>query len=216
MAMGKIAILIDPEKQTPSLTERVTKLKNLGLTPDLVLLGGSTGGVSSEDLFDEAKTLSLPVWLFPGNENQLSPCADALLLPVVISGRNPDMLIGRHVAAAGKIQALHIPVIPMGYILIDGGKVTSVQQVSGTEPLNPQDKEAIVATALAGEQLGQKATYLEAGSGAIYPVPTSIIQSVREQVNTLLLVGGGIKNKQAVLSAFAAGADVVVIGNLLE
>ncbi len=214
--MGKIAILIDPQKQTPSLTERVAKLKNLGLTPDLVLLGGSTGVLSTEHFFDEAKGLSLPVWLFPGNEEQLSPRADALLLPVVISGRNPEMLIGKHVAAARKIQALHISVIPMGYILIDGGKVTSVQKVSGTTPLNPQDKEAIVATALAGEQLGQKATYLEAGSGAICPVPTDIIQSVREQVSTLLLVGGGIKSREAVLSAFAAGADIVVIGNLLE
>lgn len=214
--MGKIAILIDPEKQTPSLTQRAAKLKDLGLIPEIVLLGGSTGALTSEAVFEEAKKLCLPVWLFPGNESQLSSRADALLLPIVISGRNPDMLIGQHVAAARRIQTLHIPIIPMGYILIDGGNVTSVQKVSQTVPLNPRDMETVVATALAGEQLGQQATYLEAGSGALRPVPAELIKAVREQVKTTLFVGGGLRTKEAIQSAFDAGADIVVVGNVLE
>lgn len=214
--MGQIAILIDPEKQLPTLTERVTKLKALGLTPNLVLLGGSTGALVSESVFDEAVALGLPVWLFPGNENQLSSRADRLLLPVVISGRNPEMLIGRHVAAAKRIKALNLPVTPMGYILIEGGKVTAVQKESDTQPLNPNDVETIAATALAGEQLGLHAIYLEAGSGALHSVPEKVICAVRKEISTMLLVGGGIRTREAVQRAFTAGADIVVLGNVLE
>ncbi len=214
--MGQIAILIDPEKQLPTLTERVTKLKALGLAPNLVLLGGSTGALVSESVFDEAVALGLPVWLFPGNENQLSSRADRLLLPVVISGRNPEMLIGRHVAAAKRIKALNLPVTPMGYILIEGGKVTAVQKESDTQPLNPNDVETIAATALAGEQLGLQAIYLEAGSGALHPVSEQVICAVRKEVSTMLLVGGGIRTREAVQRAFTAGADIVVLGNVLE
>lgn len=216
MAMGKIAILIDPDKQEPSLSERVAKLSGLGLSPDLVLLGGSTGVLNSETVFDQARALGLPVWLFPGNENQLSPRAERLLLPILISGRNPQMLIGKHVEAARKIRALGIPVTPMGYILIDGGNVPSVQKVSETEPLPPTDIETIVSTAIAGELLGQQTIYLEAGSGALHPVPTAVIAAVRKEINATLIVGGGLRSRQAVNDAFAAGADIVVIGTALE
>lgn len=214
--MGKIAILVDPEKQTPSLTERVTKLQSLGLKPQVVLLGGSTGALTSEEIFDEAKNLGLPVWLFPGNENQLSSRADRLLLPVVISGRNAEMLIGRHVAAARKIQSLGIPVTPMGYILIDGGIETAVQRQSQTLPIPPNETDKIVSTALAGEQLGQQMIYLEAGSGALRPVPSDVIKAVREEVKNTLIVGGGLRTKDSIQAAFNAGADMVVIGTFLE
>ncbi len=216
MAMGKIAILIDPDKQRPSLSERLTKLSALGLSPNLVLLGGSTGVIDSESVFDQARDLGLPVWLFPGNENQLSPRAEHLLLPVLISGRNPQLLIGKHVEAARKIRALDIPVMPMGYILIDGGKIPSVQRVSETEPLLPEDIETIVSTAIAGELLGQQAIYLEAGSGALHPVPLKVIAAVRKEINATLIVGGGLRSRQAIEDAFAAGADIVVIGTALE
>lgn len=216
MAMGKIAILIDPDKQGLSLSERVAKLGALGLSPDLVLLGGSTGVLDSETVFDQARALGLPVWLFPGNEYQLSPRAERLLLPVLISGRNPQLLIGKHVEAARKIQALDMPVTPMGYILIDGGNIPSVQKVSETEPLPPTDIETIVSTAIAGELLGQQAIYLEAGSGALHPVPTAVIAAVRKAISATLIVGGGLRSRQAINEAFAAGADIVVIGTALE
>lgn len=216
MAMGKIAILIDPDKQRPSLSERLTKLSALGLSPNLVLLGGSTGVIDSESVFDQARDLGLPVWLFPGNEYQLSPRADRLLLPVLISGRNPQLLIGKHVEAARKIRALDIPVMPMGYILIDGGTIPSVQRVSETEPLLREDIETIVSTAIAGELLGQQAIYLEAGSGALHPVPPKVIAAVRKEINATLIVGGGLRSRQAIEDAFAAGADIVVIGTALE
>lgn len=214
--MARLAILIDPDKQGLPLAQRVERLRQLGLTPDLVFLGGSTGKLVSTTIFDEAAALHLPVWLFPGNVDQLSPRADALLLPVVISGRNAEMLIGRHVAAAQQIQTLHIPVYPMGYILIDGGKVTSVQQVSQTRPIPQEDTETVVNTALAGEQLGQQFTYLEAGSGAQIPVSSELIAAVRKTVHTQLIVGGGICTKNLVEKAWQAGADIVVIGNALE
>ncbi len=214
--MARLAILIDPDKQGLSLAQRKEKLRSLGLTPDLVFLGGSTGKLVSTAIFDEAAALHLPVWLFPGNVDQLNPRADALLLPVVISGRNAEMLIGRHVAAAQQIQALHIPVYPMGYILVDGGKVTSVQQVSQTRPIPQEDIETVVNTALAGEQLGQQFTYLEAGSGAQIPVSSKLIAAVRKTVHTQLIVGGGIRSKTLVEQAWQAGADIVVIGNALE
>lgn len=216
MAMGKIAILIDPDKQRPSLSERLTKLSALGLSPNLVLLGGSTGVIDSESVFDQARDLGLPVWLFPGNEYQLSPRAERLLLPVLISGRNPQLLIGKHVEAARKIRALDIPVMPMGYILIDGGTIPSVQRVSETEPLLREDVETIVSTAIAGELLGQQAIYLEAGSGALHPVPPKVIAAVRKEINATLIVGGGLRSRQAIEDAFAAGADIVVIGTALE
>lgn len=214
--MAKLAILIDPDKTAVSLAQRVARLQQMGLTPDLVFVGGSTGTLTSSSLFEQAKALHLPVWLFPGNADQLSPQADALLLPAVISGRNAEMLIGRHVAAAQRIQALHIPVYPMGYILIDGGTTSSVQRVSKTTPLARTDIETIVDTALAGEQLGQQFTYLEAGSGALYPVPKEVITAVRQTVHTQLIVGGGLRTKALVEQAWQAGADIVVVGNVLE
>lgn len=216
MAMGRIAILIDPDKQGPSLSERVAKLSALGLSPDLILLGGSTGVLDSETVFDQARALGLPVWLFPGNEYQLSPQAENLLLPVLISGRNPQLLIGKHVEAARKIRTLGIPVTPMGYILIDGGNIPSVQKVSETEPLSPTDVETIVSTSIAGELLGQQAIYLEAGSGALYPVPTKVIAAVRKEINIPLIVGGGLRSQQTINDALTAGADIVVIGTALE
>ncbi len=214
--MARLAILIDPDKPAVSLSQRIERLQQMGLTPDLIFLGGSTGSLCSTAIFDEAAALHLPVWLFPGNANQLSARADALLLPIVISGRNAEMLIGRHVAAAQQIQALHIPVYPMGYILIDGGKKTSVQQESQTQPIPPENVSLIVNTALAGEQLGQQYTYLEAGSGATVPVPVEVIKAVRETVHTQLIVGGGLRTKTLVEQAWQAGADIVVIGNALE
>ncbi|MCQ2347366.1 MAG: geranylgeranylglyceryl phosphate synthase family protein, partial [Paludibacteraceae bacterium] len=157
-----------------------------------------------------------PAVLFPGNAEQLTEAADALLLPSVISGRNAEMLIGAHVRAAKQIQALDIEVIPMGYILVNGGKESSVSKVSGTQPIPQENIEEIVQTAIAGELLGKQVIYLEAGSGAIVPVQQEVIKAVRQAVRVPLLVGGGIKTKAMAEQAWLSGADIVVIGNGLE
>ncbi|HEU4717538.1 MAG TPA: geranylgeranylglyceryl/heptaprenylglyceryl phosphate synthase, partial [Bacteroidia bacterium] len=162
------------------------------------------------------KKSDVPVLIFPGHTMQLSAAADGILLLSVISGRNAELLIGRHVAGASLLQKSGIGIIPTGYILVDGGAPTSVNYMSQTFPV-PRDKPAIAAmTALAGEQLGLGAIYLEAGSGAQKPVPCEMISVVRKTVGVPLFVGGGITSRKEIDERFAAGADVVVIGNHLE
>lgn len=188
----------------------------LGLSVDYILLGGSTGALTDLSIFDEAQELGLPVLLFPGNASQLSSRAAGLLLPLVISGRNADALIGFHVAAAREIRALSIPVLALGYILLDGGIISSTMRVSQTNPISQFDRDLILRTAIAGELTGLGALYLEAGSGAPSPVSTDIIRAVRETVSLPLIVGGGIHSREGVEAAWQAGADMVVIGNALE
>jgi putative glycerol-1-phosphate prenyltransferase len=157
-----------------------------------------------------------PVVLFPGSVYQLDGNADALLLLSLISGRNPELLIGHHVTVAGRIKQLGLPTVPTGYLLIDGGRPTSVSYMSGTTPI-PADKPAIAAaTALAGEQLGLRLIYLDAGSGAANPIPPRLIRAVREEVNLPLVVGGGIRSEEAARNALRAGADLIVVGTALE
>lgn len=212
-----LAILVDPEKAiSPSLRERVGRVRMQGLDVDYVLLGGSTGALTDETIFDDAAALGLPVVLFPGNATQLSARADGMLLPVVISGRNAEMLIGQHVKAAREIRALGVPVLPMGYMLLDGGKLSSAVRMSETTPISQLDRDLIVRTAMAGEILGLKAIYLEAGSGALQPVGAEVIRAVRETIALPLIVGGGLRTREAIEAAWANGADMVVIGNALE
>lgn len=212
-----LAILIDPEKSlTPTLRERVGRIRMQGLDVDYVLLGGSTGSLTDLTIFDEADALGLPVILFPGNPTQLSSRARALLLPLVISGRNAEMLIGQHVQAAREIRALNIPVLPLGYMLLDGGKPSSASRVSDTAPISQLDRDLIVRTAMAGEIIGLSAIYLEAGSGAVNPVGTDIIRAVKDVISLPLIVGGGLRSREAVELAWESGADMVVIGNALE
>lgn len=214
---NSLAILIDPEKGlNPSLRERVGRVRMQGLDVDYVLLGGSTGELMDLTIFDEASALGLPVILFPGNPTQLSSRAKGLLLPLVISGRNAEMLIGEHVRAAREIRALNIPVLPMGYMLLDGGKPSSASRVSETMPISQLDRDLIVRTAIAGELIGLGAIYLEAGSGAVNPVGGDVIRAVREVINLPIIVGGGIRSREAVETAWQSGADLVVIGNALE
>jgi putative glycerol-1-phosphate prenyltransferase len=158
----------------------------------------------------------VPVVLFPGSVYQLDGQADGLLLLSLISGRNPEFLIGHHVTVAGRIKRLGLPTVPTGYLLIDGGRPTSVSYMSGTTPI-PADKPPIAAaTALAGEQLGLKLIYLDAGSGAQNPIPASVIRAVREEVDLPVVVGGGIRSEQAAREALRAGADLIVVGTALE
>lgn len=185
---------------------------------DLILVGGSliTNGFFDNCVRIIKKECSLPVVLFPGGIMQISDAADAILFLSLISGRNSELLIGKHVQAAPQLKKSGIEVIPTGYMLIDGGRITSVSYMSNTTPL-PADKPAISATtALAGEMLGLKIIYMDAGSGAINPVPAKVISAVREQVDIPIFIGGGMKTPEDVMRACNAGADVVVVGNAFE
>jgi putative glycerol-1-phosphate prenyltransferase len=210
-----LAVLIDPDK-----TEKLPALLAHAKTspPDFFFIGGS---LLSENNLDNCiaqirAATKIPVLLFPGNEMQISAAADALLLLSVISGRNPELLIGRHVAAAGMIRASKLEIIPTGYILVESGAPTAVSYMSNTQPI-PRAKSSIAAiTALAGEQLGMKMIYLEAGSGATLPVTTDMIAVVKNTISIPLITGGGLKTAEEIAERFAAGADVVVAGNILE
>jgi len=210
-----LAVLLDPDKCTGSvLTETLAEFEKC--TPDFIFIGGSTGMFNTEGLLLSLKNVQTPKILFPGDASQFCPTADGLLFLSLISGRNPDYLIDQHVQSAIEVKKSSVEVIPTGYILIDGGNISAVERVSNTCPLNPDDVTVCVSTAIAGELLGLKLIYLEAGSGAKYPVPETIIRAVKQVLNIPLIVGGGIRTKEQLDAAFHAGADLVVIGNLFE
>lgn len=216
-AQGKksLAVLIDPDK-----TEKLPALLAIAKTapPDFFFVGGSLLGDGNLEncIATIREATTVPVLLFPGNEMQISAAADALLLLSVISGRNPELLIGRHVAAAGMIRASKLEIIPTGYVLIESGAPTAVSYMSNTQPI-PRTKNSIAAlTALAGEQLGMKMIYLEAGSGALLPVPVEMIAAVRNSISIPLITGGGLRTAEEIAARCAAGADVIVAGNILE
>lgn len=212
----QLAVLIDPENQG---TDKYRFLINLLEThvPDFVFVGGSITSASIDAaVVDVRKHCDCPVLLFPGNASQFSSKADALLYLSLISGRNPDYLIGQHVQSSMQIKASGIRVIPTGYILIESGCTTSVEYISGTKPI-PRLKTAIaVATAMAGKFLGLQTIYLEAGSGAQNRVPDEMIAAVKKNVDLPLIVGGGLRSAKDIVSVAEAGADVIVVGNILE
>jgi phosphoglycerol geranylgeranyltransferase len=161
-------------------------------------------------------TVKIPVLLFPGDSSQLSPHADALLYLSLVSGRNPANLIGEHVKAALIIKDMGIEPLPTAYMLVESGNVSSVEFMSNTRPL-PRNKPAIaVAHALAAQYMGMKLIYLEAGSGALQPVPNEMISLVKSQIEIPLIVGGGIRDAATAKEKLDAGADIIVTGNLLR
>lgn len=209
------AVLVDPDKteQLPALL-REAKIH----PPDFFFIGGSllTNGHLDSCIRQIREHSDVPVVLFPGSAMQVSAAADALLLLSVISGRNADLLIGRHVLAAPAVKQSRLEVIPTGYMLVESGKATTVSYITNTQPI-PRDKDNIAAvTALAGEQLGLKAIYLEAGSGAEMPVPVSMVKYVRAAIDIPLITGGGLRRPEDLTERLAAGADLVVVGNILE
>ncbi|GAB4250341.1 MAG: geranylgeranylglyceryl/heptaprenylglyceryl phosphate synthase [Vicingaceae bacterium] len=213
----QLAVLIDPDKQnTKELDGLIEKANKYKL--DFWLVGGSL--LVSGDLDETVKYLKnkseIPVILFPGSPNQISKYADGILFLSLISGRNPEMLIGNHVIAAPYIKKTNLEVLSTGYLIIDAGKQTTASYISNSTPI-PQNKPEIAAcTALAGQYLGLKNIYLDAGSGAQQPVSNEIIKEVKKVIDIPLIVGGGIKNKNQIENAYKAGADIVVIGNALE
>ena len=193
-----IALLLDPDKAKGDSLQNILKIAGQSNT-DYILAGGSLTFNSIDKLIDAVRDFcSIPVILFPGNLLQLTYKADAILLLSLISGRNPEFLIGNHVIAAPYLKDAREKLISVGYILIGSGKKTSVEYISQTEAI-PSDKPDIaVATAIAGEMLGLQMIYLEAGSGAINPVPLNVIKAVRENISVPLAVGGGIKSKDEI------------------
>ncbi len=211
-----IALLLDPDKAAGEFLKNILKIAT-DCGTDYILAGGSLTFNRMDQLIRSIKTMSsLPVVLFPGNLLQLSGDADAILLLSLISGRNPELLIGNHVIAAPYLKEIREKLIPVGYILIDCGTKTSVEYMSMTKSI-PSDKTDIaVATAMAGEMLGLKMIYLEAGSGAAYPVPVNMVQAVRMNTSIPLAVGGGLNGIGEIGDMFSAGADLIILGNSCE
>ncbi|MFD0932739.1 geranylgeranylglyceryl/heptaprenylglyceryl phosphate synthase [Psychroflexus salinarum] len=211
-----LSILIDPDKFDLKKTEAF--LGQIPNSTNYLLVGGSkvkTG--HTEVVVNQLKRFTeLPLILFPGDVNQITDQADAILFLSLLSGRNPEYLINQQVKSISKLQHSSLEIIPTGYILIDGGISTSVLKVSQTKAI-PQDQvSSIVHTALAGQFSGKQLIYLEAGSGATHPVSAEIISEVKKNISIPLIVGGGIKTELQKETAYHAGADMVVMGNVFE
>lgn len=213
-----IAVLIDPDKaEDPSKLLHLIHLASENCV-DFFFVGGSL--ITSTNLSDVVKVIkenvTIPVVLFPGNAIQVEASADAILFLSLISGRNPELLIGQHVVAAPILKNTRLEVISTGYMLINSGKLTSVAYISNTMPI-PDDKYSLAAsTAMAGEMLGLQTIYLDAGSGAEKEISSRMIASIRKSITLPLVVGGGINSAQKAINALEAGADMIVIGNALE
>lgn len=206
-----LVVLIDPEK--PAAVEAVCPYLSL---PDMIFIGGSTGDQCETCIAQLRQTTERPIMLFPGNIAQFTPTADALLFLSLLNARTPDVLIQPHIHIAQQVLQSGIETIPMGYILIDGDRKSSVEIATKCTPIPQSNIREIVSTAIAGQLLGKQLIYLEAGSGAKTPISAEIIHAVRAQLSVPLIVGGGITTPEAMLHAFEAGADVVVIGNHFE
>jgi len=212
-----LAVLIDPDKfninDVPLFLEKV----NQSIATH-VFVGGSTveAHVTEQLVLELQQYTELPIVLFPGDTTQITNQADALLFLSLISGRNPEYLIGKHVASISKLRDSDLEIISTGYVLIESGKETAVQKVTQTQPLSRAHIKLIADTAKAGEFLGMKLIYLEAGSGALQPITNVIIKCVKQALNVPLIIGGGIQSKTQLENAYKAGADLVVIGTAFE
>ena len=213
----QLAVLLDPDKlELSNIPEIVKEICNSGA--DYIFAGGSlmVKPGFEEKLSAIKKHSKKNVVIFPGSPLQLSQNANSILLLSLISGRNPDLLIGQHVIAAPFLKASGLEIIPTGYILVDSGKSTTASYISNTIPV-PFDKSEVAAiTALAGEQMGLKCIYLDAGSGALKPISPEMITATKENISVPLIVGGGIKTPEQAAQACAAGADIIVIGTAFE
>jgi len=216
-ASKSFAVLIDPDKYEKTGLDIIMSLARES-SVDFILVGGS---LLTYDHLDETLQCikgqtDIPVILFPGSIMQINEKADALLLLSLISGRNPDLLIGKHVIAAPYLKKSKMEILPTGYMLIESGPVTTAQYVSNTLPIPRQKDDIAICTAMAGEMLGLRLIYMDAGSGAEMPVSPSMIQKVKEHISIPLIVGGGIRTPEQALAAAKAGADVIVVGNAIE
>lgn len=212
-----LAFLIDPDKAEEDRLKRICTLAEK-VSADFLFVGGSllTSGDLERTIAHLKECSELPIVIFPGSPSQISKNADALLFLSLLSSRNPEMLIGQQVVAAPYLKKTDLEVIGTAYLLIEGGKQTTASYISNSNPI-PADKEEIAAfTSLAGEYLGMKLIYLDAGSGAAECVPPEMIKAVKDNISIPLIVGGGINSIEKIESAYQAGADLVVIGNAIE
>lgn len=215
--LKRLALLIDPDKYAEKELRQIITAAN-DAKVGYIFIGGS---LLMEDAMKSCvqtvkKWTDLPVILFPGSLLQMDPNADALLFLSVISGRNPDLLIGRHVEAAPLLAAMPLEVIATGYMLVDCGRPTTAGYISHTFPLPHHKPDIAAATAMAGEMLGLHCIYMDGGSGAEKPISTEMITTVSRHISLPLIVGGGMRSAMQVYDACRAGADIVVVGNVLE
>ncbi len=213
----KFVVLIDPDKVRLGKIDRVLKLA-VDANVDYFFIGGSLIVNNMLDTVLESikKTCNIPMILFPGNSFQLSYKADALLFLSLISGRNAELLIGKHVVTAPFLKMSPLEIMSTGYMLIDGGVPTTVQYMSNTTPIPSNKDDIAMTTAMAGELLGLKMIYMDAGSGAKNPIPTSMIECVSGATDIPLIVGGGIRTPEKAAENARAGADMIVVGNAIE
>lgn len=212
-----LAILLDPDKIVwETLNILISKIKKSPATH--IFVGGSLVKTNTiDELILQLKAeINLPIILFPGNPSQISDKADGILFLSLLSGRNPDYLIEHQVNAVPVLKKTNLEIIPTAYILIESGAETAVEKVSKTKPLSRNNPEYILQTAQAGEMLGFKLIYLEAGSGANQSIPTAIVNLVSQNIEVPLIVGGGIKTFSEIQKMHDAGTDVVVIGTAFE
>lgn len=213
----QIAVLIDPDKlNTEELKSLIEKIKRSPI--DFILVGGS---LLSSDQMDQYISLikdniSIPVIIFPGSVHQISNKADGILFLSLISGRNPEFLIGSQVVAAPLLKRTSLEILSTGYILVDSGVQTTASYISNTTPLPRNKADIAVATALASEMIGHKLLYLDGGSGAKLEVPKEMISAVSKNIDIPLIVGGGVNTREKLKIAFDSGADIVVIGTAIE
>lgn len=213
----KFVVLIDPDKVRTGKLDRVLQLA-VDAHVDYFFIGGSliVNNVLDDVLTNIKKDCKIPMILFPGSNIQLSYKADALLFLSLISGRNPDLLIGHHVITAPYLRMSQLEIMPTGYMLIDGGVQTAVSYISNTMPIPSDKKDIAMCTAMAGEMLGLKMLYMDAGSGAKTPISREMISTVNQVINVPLIVGGGIRTPEKAKENVEAGADVIVVGNAIE
>jgi phosphoglycerol geranylgeranyltransferase len=218
-ANGKksFAVLVDPDKVNEEKMHQLIKLA-VSSGVDYFLVGGS---LVISNYLDECVQLiknncSIPVILFPGSSTQVSKYADALLYLSLISGRNPELLIGQHVVSAPFIKQSGVEIISTGYMVIDGGAPTTVSYISNATPIPADKNEIAMCTAMAGEMLGMKLIYMDAGSGAKRAITESMIEKVAGSIEVPLIIGGGITNPEKAYLNCKAGADIIVVGNAIE
>lgn len=218
-AEGKkqFAILVDPDKENEDSLETLCELANQHKV-DYLFVGGSL--LTQDCLSDCIEVIKLhtqiPVVLFPGDNLQINSHADAILFLSLISGRNPDLLIGKHVISAPILKEAGLEIIPTGYMLIDGGTPSSVSYMSNTTPIPANKRDIAVCTAMAGEMLGLKLIFMDAGSGALNPVSEAVVSAVKKSIDIPLIIGGGVRSAEKAKALFDAGADVIVVGNAIE
>lgn len=216
--LKSFALLIDPDKIKDS--GNLVKLINIAVENkvDFIFVGGSllTGNNLHHIIELVKRNSQLPVVLFPGSTMHIDVTADAVLFLSLISGRNPELLIGQQVIAAPILKRSNLEVLPTGYLLIDADNHTTVSYMSNTVPI-PADKYSVaMCTAMAGEMLGLKLIYMDAGSGAKFPISPRMIASVRKSIDVPLIIGGGINSVEKALNSLKAGADMLVVGNGIE